>query len=149
MLDLSWTEILVIGTVAIIFIGPKELPGALKTLGQWAAKARGLAREFQNNVDDMIRESELDKIKNQVDKFGSDLGSGGDLTRQLEQTIDPKGEINKALTPPDFSLEGSAARPASDAAGPAGADESAPPAAPDSAADKPADAEPPAPPKPA
>lgn len=115
MFDLSWTEILVIGTAAIIFIGPKELPGALKTLGQWAAKARSLAREFQNNVDDMIRESELDKIKSQVDQFGNSLGSGGDLTRQLEQTIDPKGEINKALTPPDFSLEasalGSAAQP--------------------------------------
>lgn len=103
MFDLSWTEILVIGTAAIIFIGPKELPGALKTLGQWAAKARALAREFQNNVDDMIRESELDKIKSQVDQLGS-----GDITRTIEQTIDPKGEINKALTPPDFSLEGSA-----------------------------------------
>lgn len=146
MLDLSWTEILVIGTAAIIFIGPKELPGALKTLGQWAAKARSLAREFQNNVDDMIRESELDKIKSQVDKFGSDLGSGGDLTRSLEQTIDPKGEINKALTPPDFSLEGSAlgGSPKPEDTPPAG-----PPAA-DAAPPPPPEAEPPpAPPKPA
>jgi sec-independent protein translocase protein TatB len=100
MFDLSWTEILLIGAAAIIFIGPKELPGALKTLGQWTAKARALAREFQNNVDDMVRESELDKIKSQVDQVGS-----GDLSRAIEEHIDPKGELDKALTSPDLSLE--------------------------------------------
>ena len=66
MFDLSWTEILVIGGVAIIFIGPKELPNALRTLGQWAGKARGLAREFQGSVDDMVRESELDEVRQQI-----------------------------------------------------------------------------------
>ena len=95
MFDLSWSEILVIGTAAIIFIGPKELPGALRTLGQWAAKARSMAREFQNSVDDMIRESELQKIKDEVDKVSS-----GDLQRHIERTIDPDGEINKTLNEP-------------------------------------------------
>lgn len=148
MLDLSWTEILLIGTAAIIFIGPKELPGALKTLGQWAAKARSLAREFQSNVDDMIRESELDKIKSQVDKFGSDLGTPGDLTRSIEQTIDPKGEINKALAAPDLSLDGaalggsgsvSASKPADTPPAESPAAEPSPPAAgaPDPSAPKP------------
>jgi sec-independent protein translocase protein TatB len=98
MFDLSWSEILVIGTAAIIFIGPKELPGALRTLGQWAAKARSLAREFQSSVDDMIRESELEKIKTEVDKLGS-----GDLQRTIEKTIDPEGEIDKALSAPGFT----------------------------------------------
>lgn len=111
MFDLSWSEILVIGTAAIIFIGPKELPGALRTLGQWTAKARSLAREFQNSVDDMIRESELEKLKSEVDKLGS-----GDLQRQIENTIDPEGEINKALNTPAFSLDTpKAAEPPSDA----------------------------------
>ncbi len=98
MFDLSWSEILVIGTAAIIFIGPKELPGALRTLGQWTAKARALAREFQTSVDDMIRESELEKIKTEVDKLGS-----GDLQRQIERTVDPEGEITKALNEPMVS----------------------------------------------
>jgi sec-independent protein translocase protein TatB len=100
MFDLSWSEILVIGTAAIIFIGPKELPGALRTAGQWMAKARSLAREFQNSVDDMIRESELEKIKSEVDKLGST-----DLQRHIENTVDPEGEINKALNAPAISLD--------------------------------------------
>lgn len=100
MFDLSWSEILVIGTAAIIFIGPKELPGALRTAGQWMAKARSLAREFQNSVDDMIRESELEKIKTEVDKLGTT-----DLQRQIENTIDPQGEINRALNTPAVSLD--------------------------------------------
>jgi len=100
MFDLSWSEILVIGTAAIIFIGPKELPGALRTAGQWMAKARSLAREFQNSVDDMIRESELEKIKSEVDKLGST-----DLQRHIESTVDPEGEINKALNAPAISLD--------------------------------------------
>jgi sec-independent protein translocase protein TatB len=112
MFDLSWTEILVIGVAAIIFIGPKELPGALRTLGQWTAKARALAREFQNNVDDMVRESELDKIKSQVDQVSS-----GDLSRAIEQHIDPKGELNKALTSPELSLENAAPNSAADMGG--------------------------------
>ena len=106
MFDLSWTEILLIGTAAIVFIGPKELPNALRTAGQWAGKARGLAREFQSSVDDMVRESDIAKIKGEMDKLGT-----GDLQRQIEQSIDPKGEINKAFSTPDFSLEAPPAPP--------------------------------------
>ena len=97
MLDLSWGEMMVIGIVAIIFIGPKELPNALRTVGKWTAKARGMAREFQNSVDDMVRETELAEIKKQVQEFQS-----GDITRQIEKTIDPTGEISKAMTAPDL-----------------------------------------------
>jgi len=100
MFDLSWTEIMLIGTAAIIFIGPKELPNALRTVGQWAGKAKSLAREFQGSVDDMVRESEIEKIKSEVDKFGS-----GDIQRQLEQSIDPTGQLNKTFSPPEFSLD--------------------------------------------
>ncbi len=111
MFDLSWSEILVIGTAAIIFIGPKELPGALRTAGQWMAKARALAREFQNSVDDMIRESELEKIKSEVDKLGST-----DLQRHIEQTVDPEGDISRALNTPAVSLNEPTAPEAASAA---------------------------------
>ena len=63
MFDIGWGELLVIGVVALVVIGPKDLPYALRTLGQWAAKARALAREFQNHVDDLIRESEVSDMK--------------------------------------------------------------------------------------
>lgn len=95
MFDLSMTEMLVIGVAALIFIGPKELPGALRTVGKFVSKARGMAREFQGSVQEMVRETELDEIKKQVDKVTT-----GEYTRSIEQQIDPTGEINQALAPP-------------------------------------------------
>jgi sec-independent protein translocase protein TatB len=95
MFDLSMTEMLVIGVAALIFIGPKELPGALRTAGKFVSKARSMAREFQGSVQEMVRETELDEIKKQVDKVTT-----GDYTRAIEQQIDPAGEINQALAPP-------------------------------------------------
>lgn len=95
---LDWNELLIIGAAALIFIGPKELPSALRTLGKFVSKARTMAREFQTNVDDMVREAELDEVKKQVQK----LEYGG-LERAIQETVDPKREIEKALTPPDLS----------------------------------------------
>jgi sec-independent protein translocase protein TatB len=95
MFDLSWTEILIVGAAALIFIGPKELPGTLRTIGKFVSKARAMAREFQGSVQEMVRESELDEIKKQVDKVTT-----GDYARSIEQQIDPTGEINAALAPP-------------------------------------------------
>ena len=128
MFDLSWSELLLIAVVAIVFIGPKELPGALRALGRWAGKARAMAREFQNNIDDMIRDSEIDEIRKEVNKIES-----GELAREIEQTIDPKGEIGKALEPPDVAPLPSAAGvpvepPAATQSEPAGATANQPPA---------------------
>lgn len=100
MFDLSWTEILVIMVVALIFIGPKDLPDALRTIGKWTAKARGMAQEFRNHVDDVIRESELNKVREEVEKI-----QNVDIGREIEKTVDPKGEIGKALATPDFSVD--------------------------------------------
>jgi sec-independent protein translocase protein TatB len=94
----DWNELLVIGAAALIFIGPKELPGTLRTLGKFVAKARGMARDFQTNVDDMVREAELDEVKKQVQK----LDHGG-FERMVQETVDPKGRIQDALRPPDLS----------------------------------------------
>ena len=63
MFDIGWDELLLIGLVALVVIGPKELPTVLRTLGQWIAKARSLAGEFRSHVDDMIRETGVDDMK--------------------------------------------------------------------------------------
>src|SRR5438552_13175102 len=71
MFDFSWAELVVIGMVALIFIGPKELPGVLRTLGQWMTKVRRMAGEFQNQFQDAMREAELHDLKKEVDEMAS------------------------------------------------------------------------------
>ena len=65
--DIGWTEIALIGGVALIAIGPKELPGALRTAGQWVGKARRLASEFQNQFQEALREADIAEMKKQFD----------------------------------------------------------------------------------
>lgn len=135
MFDLSWTEILVIGTAALIFIGPKELPGALRTVGRFVSKARGMAREFQSNVEEMVRESELDELRKQVNSATS-----GDFARDIEKQIDPKGEIASAFAPPELPALDSPAAGATSPGTTASPDEAQP------AAPPPAPTPPPGPP---
>jgi sec-independent protein translocase protein TatB len=98
MFDLAWSEILLIAVVAVVFIGPKELPAALRTFGKWTAKARVMASEFQRNLDDMVREAELEDVKKQFDEV---RGIATNPTGALEKWVDPKGEIRGAFTPPE------------------------------------------------
>ena len=75
MFEIGWSELLLIGIVALIAIGPKQLPGALRTLGQWTAKIRRMASEFQNQFHEAMREAELADLKKQVDEMTSQAKS--------------------------------------------------------------------------
>jgi sec-independent protein translocase protein TatB len=126
MFDIGWSELLLIGIVALIAIGPKELPGALRTLGQWMAKVRRMASEFQNQFHEAMREAELADLKKEVDEMASKAQSYAhfdpidDIRRDLEKAAGP---------PPDLdTLTDTAALPPS----------SAPPASPPAAAETPA-----------
>ena len=68
MFDFSWSEIVVIGVIALVAIGPKDLPKALRTAGIMVRRARSLAREFHNSIDEMIREAELDEMRKRIDE---------------------------------------------------------------------------------
>jgi Tat protein translocase TatB subunit len=67
MLDFGWSQMLLIAAVALIVLGPKELPKVLKSITEWAGKARGLAREFRSSVDEMMRETELKNLKEEFE----------------------------------------------------------------------------------
>lgn len=73
MFDIAWSEMLLIGGVALVVIGPKELPGALRTAGQAIGKIRRMASEFQGQFNDAMREAELTDLKKQVDDIGNSI----------------------------------------------------------------------------
>ena len=75
MLDMSWGEILVIGAVALIVIGPKDLPKALRTVGQMTTKIRRMAGEFQSQFNEAMREAELDEVRKQVSDINQSVSS--------------------------------------------------------------------------
>ena len=80
MFDIGWSELVVIGVVALIAIGPKELPGVLRMVGQWMGKARRMAGEFQSQFQEAMREAELADVKKQFD----DVSTGGFEHRQRQ-----------------------------------------------------------------
>lgn len=73
MFDIAWSEMLLIGGVALVVIGPKELPGALRTAGQAIGKIRRMAAEFQGQFNDAMREAELTDLKKQVEDIGNSV----------------------------------------------------------------------------
>lgn len=94
MFDLGWGEMAVIALVAIIILGPKELPHALKTLGRAVRKVREVSREFQGHIDEMVREAELDDVRKQLEDV-----KGKGITKALQEQVDPKGEFDIRLDP--------------------------------------------------
>jgi len=99
MFDLSWGKLVIIGVVALLVIGPKELPGVLRTLGQYMAKIRRMAAEFQGQFQDAMREAEMADLKKQFDDTTSAIKSAVDpsgIKSDIEKMIqDPLGDIPK------------------------------------------------------
>jgi sec-independent protein translocase protein TatB len=93
MFDFSWSEILLIGVVALVVIGPKDLPRVLKTVGQYAGRARAIARDFQFQIDQMVRDSELDDVRKTMNAAAS-----GDIDNTIRNLVDPGGELEKSVS---------------------------------------------------
>lgn len=99
MLDLGMAELFVIGALALIVVGPKELPGLLRTLGQFTAKMRGMAREFQRSMEDAAKEADLDGVVKAA-KSGGNLNKLPfdnqvvDSLKEFEKSV--KSEVNEA-----------------------------------------------------
>lgn len=142
MLDLSWTELLVVAVIAIIVVGPKDLPRALRGIGRWTGKAKRMAREFQNQFNEALREAELDTIKKEVDAVGK-LDPMGDMREDmreiesgLKSATKPKPARKPAKKPAeDSEMKEIAADKGTDEPAPHPPTEATPPAAATSSAD--------------
>ncbi|WP_371423977.1 Sec-independent protein translocase protein TatB [Tardiphaga sp.] len=110
MFDIGWSELVVIAVVALIAIGPKELPGVLRMVGQWMGKARRMASEFQGQFNEAMREAEMADVKKAFDDV-KDAASGfttnnimasltkdvSDTNSSVDMTID---KVDNLDTPP-------------------------------------------------
>lgn len=135
MFDIGWTELVIIGVVALIVIGPRELPATLRTIGQAMTKLRRMASEFQSQFNDAMREAELDELRKQAEKLSGEMTST--IGNPLEKAA---GELQSMLDAPEKSEPSSSApspsEPSSSATEPAPAQTS------ESAESAPAPAEP-------
>jgi sec-independent protein translocase protein TatB len=97
MFDFAWSELALIAVVALVVIGPKDLPRVMRTVGQWVRKARSIAREFQSGLDEMMRESELDEVKKNLDK-----ATAFNLDQEITKAVDPTGELERSIAAPEL-----------------------------------------------
>lgn len=114
MFGIDSPELLVIAVVALVVIGPKELPSLLRSWGQWMAKMRGMASEFRGHVDEMVRQSELDEVKKQLESApGLDLQSL-DPTKEIKSLIqEGVAEGEKAIAEAKAQIDNPLAEPES------------------------------------
>ena len=95
MLDFAWSEIALIGVVALVLIGPKDLPIALKAVTGMVKKARRMAAEFQTHVDDMVRDADLHEVRDQFRQIRS-----LDIRGTIARAVDSDGTIRKSFEDP-------------------------------------------------
>jgi sec-independent protein translocase protein TatB len=92
MFDIGWSELLVIGVVAIVVVGPKELPRLMRTFGHYLGKVRHMAADFQRQFEEAVRDSEIDEVRKAMQDFHAEVSD-----------VTPRGTVDKPLmmpTPP-------------------------------------------------
>ncbi len=102
MFDIGWTEMMVIAVVAIVVVGPKELPGMLRTFGKTMGKVRRMSRDFQRQFDDALKEADLDEVRK-----GIETVKKANPTHALKQAMSPvtdeMTEVSKTASAPAMS----------------------------------------------
>jgi sec-independent protein translocase protein TatB len=90
--DIGWTELLVVAVVAVVVVGPKDLPRMMRVAGQWMGRARAMADQFRRSFDDMARQQELEELRAEVMKLHND--------KTLEE-IQRETDVMLGILPPD------------------------------------------------
>lgn len=118
MLDLGWSELLIIGIVALIVVGPKDLPRMLRTLGQYAAKAKSVAREFQRSMDEAARQADIDELREVKKDLDKDVSGMREqqykMQREMSQSFmdKPEAKGQKPKAGAEDAADAPAPRPA-------------------------------------
>ncbi len=116
MFGFGWGEMVVIGIVALIAIGPKELPTVLRSIGHWMGKIRRMANEFQGQFNEALREAELTDLKKQAEDFTAGIANPiAETQKDVEKAFefdDPLKDINTSLDTPPAQLASADAPPA-------------------------------------
>ncbi len=93
MFDISWFELMVVAVVAVVVVGPKDLPRAMRFVGQWTGKMKRMAREFQGQFNEALREAELDTVRRDVEQIAK---------------IDPLAGVRKEMSKVDSAVRDAA-----------------------------------------
>ena len=100
MFDLAWSEIALIGVVALIAIGPKDLPIAIKAVAETLKKGRRMASEFQGHVDEMVREANLHEVRDQINELRT-----MDVKGRILNAVDGDGTMRRTIDDDPFKLD--------------------------------------------
>lgn len=90
MFDIGWSELLVVLVVALVVVGPKDLPRLMRTAGRWVGKARAMANQFRASFDEMAREAELDDLRAEIEAL-----------RRSNPLTEVRDELNRSILPPE------------------------------------------------
>ncbi|MET4384719.1 sec-independent protein translocase protein TatB [Bradyrhizobium sp. F1.4.3] len=117
MFDIGWSELVLIGVVALVAIGPKELPGVLRMVGQWMGKARKMAAEFQGQFQEAMREAEMADLKKSFDevKEAASGFAGNNLMTSLQKDVSDALRVDALDKPAETSAAVEAPAPSSEA----------------------------------
>ncbi len=97
MFDIGWQELFIVAALGLIVIGPKDLPRALRTIMGLVRKGRMMARDFQDGLDEVVREADLDDMKNKIENLSDD-----DITSTVQDALDPTGGLAGDLNMTEF-----------------------------------------------
>lgn len=115
MFDIGWTEMLVIAVLAIVVIGPKDLPRVMRGLARVVAKMRGLAREFQDGMNELARETEIEDLKAKVaDMTRVDVESAAHNVIDPQHQLDLDAAVSPSQPPDPVELSDPASSPSDD-----------------------------------
>jgi sec-independent protein translocase protein TatB len=92
LFDIGWQELFIIAVLALLVVGPRDLPRTLRTVMGYVRKAKDMAREFQNGIDEVAQEVELDDIRKEANRIGQI-----NITEEINNTVDPLGALKQDL----------------------------------------------------